>query len=115
MEIGPAQQKILGSMFLVLVICVSLFTFANSRKNEEFPPTVNQCPDFYAFNGVECSPSPTVYTPSATHTYTNSDITSEDSIYNPSQAHSLCKKKAGALTNDVTWDGITNNMSITPC
>jgi len=115
MEIGAAQQKILGSMFLVLVICVSLFAFANSRNSKEFPPTVNQCPDFYAFNGVECSPSASVYPPSSTHVYTNIDIMSEDSIYHSSNANSMCKKKAWAITNDVTWDGITNNASITPC
>lgn len=115
MEIGAAQQKILGAMFLVLVICLSLFTFANSRKSSEFPPTVNQCPDFFAFDGTECIPSATVYPPSGSTVVNRLDIMSENSVYNSSKATSLCKKKTWAIDNNVTWDGITNNTAIVPC
>lgn len=109
MEIGSAQKKILGAMFLVLVISLSLITFASSRKTKDFPPTVNQCPDFFTFNGTSCV-APSIYT-----NITPLDITSATSDYLSTKATSNCKKKAWAVTNSVTWDGITNNDSILPC
>ncbi len=103
MEIGSAQKKILGAMFLVLVISLSLITFASSRKLKDFPPTLNQCPDFFTFDGTNCN-------------FPNMDsinITTDD--YVSTNANSLCKKKAWAIEHSVTWDGITNNDNILPC
>jgi hypothetical protein len=109
MEIGSAQKKILGAMFLVLVISLSLITFASSRKTKEFPPTLNQCPDFFTFDGTNCV-APSIYP-----NISPLDITSTTSEYVATNANSLCKKKAWALTNSVTWDGITNNDTVIPC
>ena len=111
MEIGSAQKKILGAMFLVLVISLSLITFASSRKTKEFPPTLNQCPDFFTFNGEtgKCN-APSIYP-----NISPLDITSSGSEYASTNANSLCNKKAWAIANSVTWDGITNNDSILSC
>lgn len=109
MEIGSAQKKILGAMFLVLVISLSLITFASSRKTKDFPPTLNQCPDFFTFDGTNCV-APSFYT-----NINPLDITSSTSDYVSTNASSLCKKKAWAVANSVTWDGITNNTNILPC
>jgi len=110
MEFGLVQQKILGAMFLVLVICISLMTYATSRKESIFPPTTNQCPDFFTFNGTSCVAPSSLYT-----NISPLDITTSTSIYNPTSTTSLCKKKKWAITNSVTWDGITNNESIVDC
>jgi hypothetical protein len=108
MEFGIVQKKILGAMFLVLVICLSLMTYAISRKAIDFPPTTNQCPDFFTFDGTECNAPPSLYT-----NVEPIDITT--GMYASTTANSLCKKKAWAITNSVTWDGITNNESILAC
>jgi hypothetical protein len=111
MEIGPVQQKIAGAMFLVLVVCLSLMTYTLYKsKKAEFPPIVNQCPDFYTLKGTTCM-RPSSYNTNAPATL---DI-GEGSVYNDKNANSKCKKKRWAKDNSVTWDGITNNESIIPC
>lgn len=110
MDLGSVQKKIVGAMFLILVICLSLMTFATSRKTEKFPPTINQCPDFFTFDGTKCNSPDSLY---STSYYI--DITSADSQYISTKADSTCKKKSWAKSNSVTWDGITNDDSIIPC
>ena len=115
MEIGQTQQKILGAMFLILVICLSLITFATSRKTTDFPPTTNQCPDFFSFDGTSCVPPEGIY-PSTGANYVGSiDIMSAGSPYLSTKSDSLCKKKGWAVPLGVTWDGITNNSEIVAC
>jgi hypothetical protein len=110
MEFGVVQQKIIGAMFLVLVICLSLITYATSRKTVVFPPTTNQCPDFFTFDGTECIAPDSLYSD-----IPPLDITSESSEYASTNANAACKKKKWAITNSVTWDGITNNEAILAC
>lgn len=115
MEIGQTQQKILGAMFLILVICLSLMAFATSRKTEDFPPTTNQCPDFFSFDGTSCIPPVGVYPSTGVNSVGSIDIMSASSPYLSSSADSNCKKKGWAVPLGVTWDGITNNQEIVAC
>ena len=110
MEIGSVQKKIAGVMFLVLVMSLSFITYSTYRdKNAVFPPTINQCPDFYTLEGDTCS-KPSVYP---------SDVpelnVGTNSVYHEKNANYLCKRKKWAKEHSVTWDGITNNDSIIPC
>jgi hypothetical protein len=110
MEIGPVQKKIAGAMFLVLVLCLSFMTYIIYRaKTDNFPPSINVCPDFYTLEGTLCKRPPS-YPTSAPESFN----TSLD-IYKDTNPNSLCKKKRWAKQNSVTWDGITNNEMIVPC
>jgi hypothetical protein len=115
MEFGQTQQKILGAMFLILVICLSLIAFATSRKTSDFPPTINQCPDFFSFDGTSCVPPEGIYSSTGTNSVGSIDIMSESSPFLSSKSDSLCKKKGWAVPLGVTWDGITNNSEIVVC
>ena len=110
MEFGVVQQKIIGAMFLVLVICLSLITYATSRKTSVFPPSTNQCPDFFTFNGTSCVAPTSLYS-----NVLPLDITTSTSDYVSTNTKSDCKKKKWAITNSVTWDGIINNEAIIAC
>lgn len=111
MEIGSVQKKIAGAMFLVLVLCLLAMTYIlYNERSAEFPPIVNQCPDFYTLQGTTCK-RPSSYPVSAP----DNVAIGESSEFYEKKANSLCKKKRWAKQNSITWDGITNNDTIVPC
>jgi hypothetical protein len=93
----------------VLVVCLSFMTYILYRaRTDNFPPSINACPDFYTLEGTVCK-RPTIYPSSAP------DINIDSVDFKDTNPNSLCKKKRWAKRNSVTWDGITNNEMIVPC
>jgi hypothetical protein len=116
MILGNFQKKALGVALLILTFCIAVMSYANFKKQAiEFPPLINDCPDYFVYDpdateGPQCTAKLGVY--SATDSIPPLTLTGD---YLPTNANSMCKKKAWAQANAVTWDGITNDISLSPC
>ena len=115
MILGNFQKKALGVALLILTFCIAVMSYANFKNQAiEFPPLINDCPDYFvhdpdAAGGATCTATSGVYSA------TDSRFITLTGDFLPTNANSMCKKKAWAQENAVTWDGITNDISLSPC
>lgn len=81
----------------------------NSSKNSVFPPNISKCPDYYYMNDDTCYHTSDENLP----TFTLDEINS-DNIGNPGtdELSEVCGKKRWAKSNNINWDGLTNNADI---
>jgi len=115
MAIGNFQKKALGVALLILTFSIAIMSYANyKKKSVQFPPLINECPDYFTYNESgdlpypTCSVSGTIYGKTIPSLPLNGD-------YVLTNSNSMCKKKTWARGQGVTWDGITNDASLIPC
>ena len=99
-------------VFLFITLCFVGYFMSLSRKNETYPPSTADCPDYYSLDssGI-CHISSTIQTsdPSCNVQDFNKSIYK---ITGANFTSGLCAKKMWANKCDVTWDGISNNDNI---
>jgi hypothetical protein len=99
-------------VFSVIMLCFVGYFMSISRKNETYPPSIADCPDYYTLNSTGiCNAGSNITT---SDPVCNSEDFTKD-IYKPSGTNftsGLCAKKQWANKCNVTWDGISNNDSL---
>jgi hypothetical protein len=110
MILGNFQKKALGVALLILTFSILIMVYADYKKNKgaAFPPLVNQCPDYFDYVGTTCIDTNKVYGEATAYT-----IDLSGTIFAPTNANSDCNKKIESKRLGITWDGITNNSSLT--
>jgi hypothetical protein len=104
-------------IFLFAVLCFVGYFMSLSRKNQTYPPSVANCPDYYSLdsNGSCNIGADIKVTDSACNSenFNQDKYKAEGTEKNGTGFNSgLCAKKIWAKKCDVKWDGITNNDDI---
>lgn len=87
---------------LLILLAIMAYILSNMNKNQQFPASISNCPDFYSLNNEgNCMIETSVY----------SSQDNQCKILNPRDM-SLRDQKIWAVDCGVSWDGITNNSSI---
>jgi len=98
---------LIGFVILVGVMGLIFVMMYFSSQNNEFPPIVSQCPDYYTVETKQgaqtghftCKNGATVFAKGLSKTPTQGEFC-------------IAKKEAKNFTPNLTWDGVTNNTSI---
>ena len=99
------QRTIMIIATVVLIICLIMIGIAlrNHTKSVDYPPVVAQCPDYWEAqeneNGSTLCRNVRLLGAKACKGSTSFD------------SWGLCKKSKWAKACDITWDGVTNNLS----
>ena len=99
-------------IFLVIVLIILGYCMSLSRKNQTYPPSIADCPDYYTLNveGV-CKIGSNIYSNDISCNSVN--FTKEPYISDGiGPTSGLCARKLWSLKCGVTWDGISNNDNI---
>jgi hypothetical protein len=102
-----------GTIILLVVLLIIIgYLMSLSRKNETYPPSLKECPDYYSLDvsGV-CKIGSNIY---------SNDISCNSEKFTKDQykkdgtgpTSGLCAKKLWAIKCGVTWDGVTNNDNL---
>ena len=87
---------------LIILLLIMAYIISNRNKNQEFPPTISLCPDYYSLSDSgTCNTDSSIY----------SNDRPECVRMNP-KGMSLNEKRNWASDCGVSWDGITNSSSI---
>ena len=109
------QVIIVAIVILIISLAVIGTILAKSDSDNAFPPTINECPDFYKLNSdSKCEALKVVYDTSKTGCDII-DFTDDTKNYlNPGVGpdSGACAKKETSNECGITWDGITNNPDI---
>lgn len=94
----------------ILIIVLALYSVVlySSKQNSNYPPIKNDCPDYW--DVVERDSGET--TCRTKHNINSGNLTIPQD-YTPKNV--LCNDYIWAKTNNITWDGITNNSKIKDC
>ena len=105
-------------IFLVIVLIIMGFCMYLSRKNQTYPPSISDCPDYYTLDvdGV-CKASSNIYSNELIDLI---DISCSSQDFSKPQykgkgsgfLSGMCAKKMWANKCNVSWDGLTNNDNI---
>ena len=100
-------------IFLILTLIVVGYCMTLS-KNQEYPPAVADCPDYYSLDPVDISFCIIGSNISVSdETCKRQNFTQGKYIVPGTDFESgLCAKKLWANNCDIKWDGISNNDSI---
>ena len=62
MILGNIQKIIIGifSVLLIILFITLIWTFSEAQKNSEWPPTIQNCPDYWMETATGCKPSKTI-------------------------------------------------------
>lgn len=101
-------------LITLIVLFISLAIIGtilyNSSKNSVFPPNISKCPDHYYMNNGTC-----YHTSNSDELpiFTLDEIKAEN-VGNPGtdELSEVCGKKKWAKSNNINWDGLTNNPDI---
>ena len=113
------QKIVLWSAIIILIVVLIIIGVAFSyAKNEQWPPLVPECPDYWIADGSgnntqcinvkdlgTCAPPSDGETKHLTMNFNNAPF---------SGAEGNCAKYRWANSCDVTWDGITYGV-VNPC
>ena len=101
-------------VFLIITLALVGYFMSISGKNQEYPPSISDCPDHYVLSGSSCS------APIYMNVQNQPDVSCNVQNFGKRQfmfkgtnfASGLCAKKLWANDCGVKWDGITNNDMI---
>ncbi len=109
MILGSFQKKAVGVALLMLTFSILVIVYSeNKRKqNVDFPPLINQCPDYFEYKGTACIDTNKHY-----GEVTAYSIDLSNNLYEDTNANAACNKQKWAKEKGVTWDGITNSTTL---
>jgi hypothetical protein len=99
-------------IFLIVVLVFVGYFMSLSKKNQTYPPSVANCPDYYSLNSNgSCSIGSNIKASNNecnNENFTQAKYKKEGTDF----TSGLCAKKMWANKCEVAWDGITNNDDI---
>ena len=99
-------------IFLIVVLVFVGYFMSLTKKNQTYPPSVANCPDYYSLNSNgSCKIGANIKvndTACNIEDFTQSKYKTEGTHF----SSGLCAKKMWANKCEVAWDGITNNDDI---
>ena len=105
------QRSVVIVFIIILLITLAFISILlyNAKYNQTFPPVTPNCPDYWldnsTGNAADCF---NIQNLGATACSRNMNFSTSDYKGKPG----LCKKKQWASDCKITWDGISNNDSI---
>ena len=111
-------QKIVLIMAIVLLIIILVaigVTLSKSRREDNWPPIVGDCPDFWvdmSGNGEACLNTQGLGTCNLPSSTSQNTKNFNEAPFNGED--SKCRKYTWAKTCQITWDGITSSVK-NPC
>ena len=108
------QKTVLYTALIILVLLLGFIAIMlrNSKNTMQFPPVINQCPDYFTNTGDnKCVDTHSLANSESCYSDVGNkekDFTGSD-FQGPSGLHN---KLSWAQTCAVEWDGITNNHSL---
>ena len=107
---------LLGTVIaVIIVLCIVGYCMYLAKGNEQYPPSIANCPDNYTLDvcGNCVSPSTMTFSSNATPDCSFNNFSKVPYIATGINFDSgNCKKKIWAQKCGVTWDGLTNNGDI---
>ena len=109
MILGNFQKKAFGVALLMLAFSIIIMLYAEqkSKKMAAFPPMINDCPDYFEYTGTKCIDINKHYKETLPYI-----VDMSNPLFASTTANSACNKRKWAKDRGVTWDGITNNPSL---
>ena len=99
-------------IFLIIVLCFVGYFMSLSKKNQTYPPSTSDCPDYYSLNSngtCKIGANITAREPTCNiEDFTQNKYKGDGTDF----TSGLCAKKMWANKCEVSWDGITNNDDI---
>ena len=92
-----------ASIILILLLTFIGYSLYNNRKNQNFPPVIGECPDYWISNNNECSNPHNLGRCTGPKSFNTKDYMGEGGN---------CMKSKWAKNCNLTWQGITNNPNI---
>jgi hypothetical protein len=102
---------IIATIILIIILVLFAYTLHNGQKNQVWPPTKSNCPDYWTDNsgtGALCQNTLGLGTCTSSPDFTNATYSSSST--------GKCAKQKWATKCGVTWDGITYGYGVNnPC
>ena len=99
-------------VFLIIILCIVGYYMSISNKNQTYPPSIADCPDYYSLDSAgSCKIGTNIIASQTTcnvEDFKHAKYKKEGIDF----TSGLCAKKMWANKCEVTWDGITNNNEI---
>jgi len=101
---------LIATILLIIFLILVGIVLVNSKNSKTWPPLIGECPDYWidtSGNGAKCE---NVYSLGKSGTPSPMDFSVAPYI----GTRGLCKKYEWAMTNNISWDGITYSVN-NPC